>query len=133
MKSREKAKLEKVLGGISDLTRLPAAIFVIDVKKEHIAVAEANKLNIPVIAMIDTNSDPQLVDFPIPANDDAFKSIELVVSIISKAVGEGLDERRKEREEAKMKEEENAKKEAEKIEAEKKEQVAEAVPEDQVK
>jgi len=133
MKSREKAKLEKVLGGISDLTRLPAAIFVIDVKKEHIAVAEANKLNIPVIAMIDTNSDPQLVDFPIPANDDAFKSIELVVSIISKAVGEGLDERRKEREEAKMKEEENAKKEAEKIEAEKKERVAEAVPEDEVK
>ena len=110
MISREKGKLEKVLGGIAELTRLPAAIFVVDVKKEHIAVAEANKLNIPVIAMVDTNSDPTTVDLPIPANDDAFKSIELIVGVVSKAIAEGLEERKKDKEEAKLKEEEEAKK-----------------------
>ena len=77
MMEREKTKLERVLGGITDLTRLPAALFIIDVKREHIAVSEAQKLNIPVFAMVDTNSDPSVVDFPIPANDDAFKSISL--------------------------------------------------------
>ena len=110
MISREKAKLEKVLGGIAELTRLPAAIFVVDVKKEHIAVAEANKLNIPVIAMVDTNSDPTTVDMPIPANDDAFKSVELIVGIVAKSIEEGLNERKKDKEEAKMKEEAEAKK-----------------------
>ncbi len=92
--SRQRAKLEKNLGSISELTRLPAAIFIIDVKKEHIAVAEAKKLNIPTFAMVDTNSDPNLVDFPIPANDDATKSIDKIVSIVTDAIKEGLDERR---------------------------------------
>ena len=78
MKTREKAKLEKLLGGIQDLTRLPAALFVVDVKREHIAVAEAKKLGIPVFALCDTNSDPTKVDFAIPGNDDAFKSIEII-------------------------------------------------------
>ena len=82
MISREKEKLERVLGGISDLNRLPAALFVIDVKREHIAVKEAQKLNIPVFAMVDTNSDPTGVDFPVPANDDAFKSISLITNYV---------------------------------------------------
>ncbi len=92
--SRQRAKLEKNLGSIAELTRLPAAIFIIDVKKEHIAVAEAKKLNIPTFAMVDTNSNPNLVDFPIPANDDATKSIDKIVSIVTDAIKEGLDERR---------------------------------------
>jgi len=100
MISREKAKLEKVLGGISDLNRLPAALFVIDVKREHIAVSEARKLNIPVFAMVDTNSDPTYVDFPIPANDDAFKSVELITKYIGSIIEEGLAERKRAKEEA---------------------------------
>lgn len=112
MITREKAKLEKVLGGISDLTRLPAALFVVDVKRENIAVSEAIKLNIPVIAMVDTNSDPSTIDHPIPANDDAFKSIDLIVKVIGKAVEEGLEERRKDKEDAKLKEQEEMKKQA---------------------
>ncbi len=84
MISREKAKLEKLLGGITDLNRLPAALFVIDVKREHIAVAEAQKLNIPVFAMVDTNSDPSDIDFPIPANDDAFKSISMITKYVGR-------------------------------------------------
>ena len=88
MITREKAKLEKLLGGIADLNRLPAALFVIDVKREHIAVTEAQKLNIPVFALVDTNSDPSGVDFPIPANDDAFKSIEAMINSMT------LEERR---------------------------------------
>jgi len=112
MISREKAKLERVLGGISDLNRLPAALFVIDVKREHIAVKEAQKLNIPVFAMVDTNSDPTGVDFPIPANDDAFKSIKLITSQIGNVIEEGLMERKKEKEEANLKKEEEAKKKA---------------------
>lgn len=110
MITREKDKLHKILGGISDLTRLPAALFVVDVKREHIAVAEAKKLNIPVFAMIDTNSDPVNVDFPIPANDDAFKSIAIITEAISKAIEEGLMERKKDKDEAQLKEEEAAKK-----------------------
>ncbi|MFS8616061.1 MAG: 30S ribosomal protein S2 [Solitalea sp.] len=98
MLQRERVKLEKVLGGISDLNRLPAAIFVVDIKKEHIAVSEALKLNIPTFAMVDTNSDPTLIDFPIPSNDDAAKSIDLITSIICKAIEEGLEERRREKE-----------------------------------
>ena len=105
MLTREKAKLEKVLGGIADLNRLPSALFIVDIKKEHIAVAEARKLNIPTIAMVDTNSNPNLVDFPIPANDDAAKSISLVMRIISNAIAEGLDERKKKKEDDRVKDE----------------------------
>jgi len=106
---REKEKLEKVLGGIADLTRLPAALFVVDIKKEHIAVSEAQKLNIPVFALVDTNSNPELADHPIPCNDDAFKSIDLLVKAFAAAVEEGLNERMKEKEEARLKEEEEKK------------------------
>ncbi|WKN29632.1 30S ribosomal protein S2 [Porifericola rhodea] len=112
MMSREREKLEKVLGGISDLTRLPAALFVVDIKREHIAIKEAQKLNIPVIGIVDTNSDPNEVQYPIPANDDAYKSISLIVKYMGKAVEEGLIERKQQKEEAKLKEEENQKKEA---------------------
>lgn len=104
MISREKVKLERILGGISDLTRLPAALFVVDIKREHIAIKEAQKLNIPVFAMVDTNSDPNQVDFPIPANDDAFKSIQLIISHIGKELEEALAERKKDKEDAKEKE-----------------------------
>ena len=110
MMSREKAKLEKQLGGIVDLNRLPAALFVIDVKREHIAVAEAQKLNIPVFAMVDTNSDPSVVDFPIPANDDAFKSISLITKHIGEIIEEALSERKKDKEEATLKRDEEEKK-----------------------
>lgn len=109
MVTREKAKLEKLLGGIADLNRLPAALFVIDVKREHIAVTEAQKLNIPVFALVDTNSDPEGVDFPIPANDDAFKSINILTHYIGSVIEEGLSERRKDKEEAALKKEENEK------------------------
>lgn len=90
---RERTKLEKNLGSISDLNRLPSAIFVVDVLKEHIAVAEAHKLNIPIFAIVDTNSDPLSVDFPIPANDDASKSISAIVRSMTDAIEEGLSER----------------------------------------
>ena len=96
--ARQRAKLEKNLGSIADLTRLPAAMFIVDIHKEHIAVHEARRLNIPIFAMVDTNSDPNLVDFPIPSNDDASKSISLILDIICKAMQEGLDERKMERE-----------------------------------
>lgn len=109
MISREKIKLERVLGGISDLTRLPAALFVVDIKREHIAIKEAQKLNIPVFAMVDTNSDPNQVDFPIPANDDAFKSIQLIINHIGKEMEEALAERKKDRDEKKDQEEAAAK------------------------
>jgi small subunit ribosomal protein S2 len=95
--SRERAKLEKNLGSIADLNRLPAAIFIVDILKEHIAVAEAKKLNIPTFAIVDTNSDPRQVDFPIPANDDASKSISLIVETMVKAIEEGLIERKLDR------------------------------------
>jgi small subunit ribosomal protein S2 len=108
--TREKAKLEKQLGGIVDLNRLPAALFIIDVKREHIAVAEAQKLNIPVFAMVDTNSDPSVVDFPIPANDDAFKSISLITKFIGDNIEEALMERKKDKEEATLKKDEEDKK-----------------------
>ncbi len=96
--TRERAKLEKTLGSIADLSRLPAALFVVDINKEHIAIAEAKKLNIPTIAMVDTNSNPNSVDFPIPANDDASKSIDLIVKLMAIAIDEGLQERKMERE-----------------------------------
>ena len=109
MISRDKEKLERVLGGISDLTRLPAALFIVDVKREHIAVKEAKKLNIPVFAMVDTNSDPSNIDFPIPANDDAFKSVDIITKYIGKAIEEALMERKHDKEESQRKEEEAAK------------------------
>lgn len=104
--SRERAKLEKQLGSISDLNRLPSAIFVVDILKEKIAVAEAKKLNIPTFAMVDTNSDPTLIDFPIPANDDASKSIQLITKIMVDAIEEGLAERKIERDKKDSAEEE---------------------------
>ena len=87
--SRDREKLEKVLNGIVNMTRLPGAIFVVDIKKEHIAISEAKKLNIPVYAIVDTNCDPDLVDYPIPANDDAVKSIEIILKAISDAAIDG--------------------------------------------
>ena len=117
MIQRERIKLETLLGGIADLNRLPAALFLIDVKKEHIAVAEAMKLNIPTFAMVDTNSDPSNIDFPIPANDDATKSISLITSIIIKAIEEGLDERKREKEDEAEKEAVAAKAKADQPEA----------------
>ncbi len=95
--TRQRAKLEKNLGSIADLNRLPAALFVIDVQKEYIAVNEAKKLNIPVFAMVDTCCDPTPIDFVIPANDDASKSISLVLDTMVKAIQEGLDERKNEK------------------------------------
>lgn len=92
--TRQRAKLEKNLGSIADLSRLPSALFVVDVMKEHIAVAEANRLGIPVFAMVDTNSDPNNIDFVIPANDDASKSIEIVLDTVCAAMAEGLEERK---------------------------------------
>ena len=95
--TRQRAKLEKNLGSIADMSRLPSALFVVDVHKEHIAVAEAVRLGIPVFAMVDTNSDPSDVDFVIPANDDASKSIELVLDTVVAAMNEGLEERKVEK------------------------------------
>ncbi|SNR73974.1 30S ribosomal protein S2 [Lutibacter flavus] len=92
--NRQREKLEKNLGSITDMTRLPGAIFVVDVKKEHIAVAEAKNLNIPIFAMIDTNSDPRGIDYVVPANDDASKSIEKVLGYITDSITEGLAERK---------------------------------------
>jgi small subunit ribosomal protein S2 len=98
--SRQRAKLEKNLGSISDLNRIPSAIFIVDVVKENIALAEARKLGIPVFAMVDTNSDPRPVDFPIPANDDASRSIALVLDVLVQAVAEGLQDRKADKDQA---------------------------------
>jgi small subunit ribosomal protein S2 len=95
--TRQRAKLEKTLGSIIDLTRLPSALFIVDVCKEHIAVKEARRLGIPVFAMVDTNSDPSDIEFPIPANDDASKSISLIVGLVCQAIDEGLNERKNEK------------------------------------
>ena len=113
---RLRAKLEKNLGSIADMTRLPGALFVVDIKREHIAIKEAQKLNIPIFAMVDTNSDPRQVDYVIPANDDASKSINKVLSIITSAVADGLTERKSEKSEKEPK--------AEKKQASKKKAVA---------
>ena len=96
--SRQKEKMEKFIGSISDMGRLPAALFGIDIVKEHSSVAEARKLNIPTIAICDTNTDPSLIDFPIPANDDASKSISLIMDVMVKAIEEGLAERKTDKE-----------------------------------
>ncbi len=95
--TRQRAKLEKNLGSIADLTRLPSALFVVDVMKEHIAVKEANRLGIPVFAIVDTNSDPSNVDYMIPANDDAKDSIEVILDAVCGAIAEGLEERKAEK------------------------------------
>jgi small subunit ribosomal protein S2 len=92
--SRQRAKLEKNLGSIADLTRLPAAIFVVDILKEHIAIAEAKKLGIPTFAIVDTNSNPNLVDFAIPANDDATQSIDKIIELVTAEIAKGLAERK---------------------------------------
>ena len=117
--SRVRAKLETNLGSIVDLTRLPAALFIVDISKEHIAVAEAKRLNIPTFAIVDTNSDPTAVDFAIPANDDASTSIALITGIITKAIEEGLAERKVDKETAAVEEKEGGPKtsrdEAEKL------------------
>jgi len=124
--SREKEKLAKVLGGIEQLTRLPAAIYVVDISHEHIALAEANKLNITSFGIVDTNSDPTEVDFPIPANDDASKSITIITNYLTDAILEGLQERKKDKEDMDAKaaeaatEEETAESEAAKAEVEEK-------------
>jgi len=125
---RQRAKLEKNLGSIVDMTRLPGALFVVDTKREHIAIAEAQKLNIPIFAMVDTNSDPRLIDFSIPANDDASKSIDKILSYVTDAIADGLAERKAgkeqpagEKEAPKAKVEAEADKEAPKTEVEAKE------------
>lgn len=103
MITREKEKMGRVLNGIADQNRLPAALFIVDIKKEHIAVSEAKRLNIPTFAIVDTNSDPNLVDFAIPANDDSIKSIELITRAITAAIEEGYSERKRDKEEAEAK------------------------------
>ncbi len=97
--TRERDKLEKVLGGIAGLNRLPHAVFLVDIHHEHLALAEAHKLGLKTFGMVDTNSDPNLVDFPIPANDDASKSIKIVTQYITECIREGLEERRRSKEE----------------------------------
>ena len=99
--SRQRAKLEKNLGSIADMGRLPAALFVVDIMKEHIAVSEARRLNIPVFGIVDTNSDPELIDFPIPANDDAANSIAIILDVLIGAIKEGNNERMLDREKEK--------------------------------
>ena len=110
--TRQRAKLEKNLGSISDLTRLPSALFVVDVMKEHIAVAEANRLGIPVFGIVDTNSNPDNIDFVIPANDDASSSVEAILNAVCGAINEGLEERKAEKAEEAPAKKEEAKAEA---------------------
>ena len=110
---RLRAKLEKNLGSISEMTRLPGALFVVDIRREHIAVKEAQKLNIPIFAMVDTNCDPREVDYAIPSNDDASKSIDLILSHVSNAINGGLSERQKEKEVAEVIKEKEATQEEE--------------------
>jgi small subunit ribosomal protein S2 len=122
---RLRAKLEKNLGSITDMSRLPGALFVVDIKREHIAIKEARKLKIPIFAMVDTNSDPREVEYVIPANDDASKSIEKILTLVSDAVAEGLQQRKQEKE-AESKGE--TQEEAPKAEAPKAETAAAEVP-----
>jgi small subunit ribosomal protein S2 len=107
--NREREKLNRLFGSIADMTRLPAAMFIVDIATEHIAVAEARRLNIPTFAIVDTNSDPNLIDFPIPANDDSTKSVSLIMDVIIAAIQEGLAERKLDKDkEAEEKEEGDA-------------------------
>ncbi len=119
---RQRAKLEKNLGSIVDMTRLPGAILVVDIKREHIAVAEAQKLNIPIFAMVDTNSDPRPIDFAIPSNDDASKSIEKVLSYLTDAIADGLADRKS------SKDKEGSTKESAPVKAEATAEESEAAP-----
>ena len=128
--SRQRAKLDKNLGSIADMTRLPAAIFIVDVTKEHIALAEAKKLKIPVFAIVDSNSDPRKVDFVIPANDDATKSIDLITRALAEAVAEGLNERQAEKATADVKSDKKAEKKEEAPAAEEAPVVEEAAAEE---
>lgn len=105
---RQRAKLERDLGSISDMTRIPSAVFIVDTVREHIAVAEAQKLGIPIFAMVDTNTDPRQVDFPIPANDDASKSIDIILTTVADSIKAGLSTRKAEKEKAKEGKEEGA-------------------------
>jgi len=131
--TRQRTKLEKNLGSIADLTRLPAALFIVDITKEYIAVHEAKRLNIPVFAIVDTNSDPNVVDFPIPANDDASKSISLIIGILCKAIREGLDERKMEREkEAAIKEKEEKEEEVDEMDDKAPEEIIEKVEDENI-
>ena len=120
---RLRAKLEKNLGSITDMTRLPGALFVVDIRREHIAIREAQKLNIPIFAMVDTNCDPREVDFAIPSNDDASKSIDIILNYVTDAIKEGLSERQKEKEVAEVIKEKES-------ESEKKNEVSEDQKED---
>lgn len=122
MISREKDKLGRILGGIADLNRIPAAMFIVDVKKEHIAVSEARKLNIPIFALVDTNSNPSDIDYLIPGNDDSTKAISIITKAISKAIEEGLSDRSKQKA-AEKKEEKPEAKEAKKEEKPKEKEV----------
>jgi len=115
MLTRQRAKLEKVLGGVANLNRIPAAIFVVDISHEHIAIKEAHKLGMRTIGMVDTNSDPNLVDFPIPSNDDASKSVAIITQYLTSVIQEGLNERQQKN---------DSKKDAPKKDAPKKEQKA---------
>jgi small subunit ribosomal protein S2 len=110
MMERERIKLERLLGGVADMSRLPGALFIVDIKREHLAVAEAKRLGIPVIALCDTNSNPEAIDFAIPANDDAYKSISLLTLAIGKSIEEGILERKSDKEESALEEAEQAKK-----------------------
>ncbi len=104
MLGREREKLERVLGGIANLNRLPSAVFIVDIHHEHIAVAESHKLGIRTFGIVDTNSDPNQIDYPIPGNDDASKSIEIIIKYVTSAIQEGLEERRKAKSEKSAKE-----------------------------
>ena len=118
---RLRAKLEKNLGSITEMTRLPGALFVVDIRREHIAVREAQKLNIPIFAMVDTNCDPREVDYAIPSNDDASKSIDLILSHVSEAINSGLSERKKEKDAVELIKEKEASHEEDSKESVKKE------------
>jgi small subunit ribosomal protein S2 len=119
MKTREQEKLRRVLGGIEELNRIPAALFIVDIKREHIAVKEAQKLNIPIFAIVDTNSDPTKVDYAIPGNDDSAKSLHILITEVTDSIAGGLQERAQAKEQAKKDSDiEEAKVEAAKAEKE---------------
>ena len=120
--TRQRDKIDKIFGSISEMNRLPAAIFIVDVKKEHIAVAEAKNLNIPIFAMVDTNSSPEGIDFIIPSNDDATKSIDLVITTLCDSIKDGLGERKQAKDKIA---EEKAAKEAAKVEVKEEEKLSE--------
>ena len=131
--TRQRAKLEKNLGSIADLNRLPSAVFVVDVLKEHIAVAEANRLGIPVFGIVDTNSDPESVDFVIPANDDASKSIDIILATVCDAINEGIEERKVEKVDNKDEEAEEVPAEAKPRRTRVRRKAAEEAPAEEVK